>query len=466
MIPKIFMESDLFTIMLKTKIKNYFAYLLLGIILLTHILIFTRLIYFPYPELFIYPYLTNHGLVPYSQILDQHFPGLMFLPINLNNLGMTTPDIARIWSIVIVLTTHVMLFFISNRIFKSKTKALLVNILYLIWQPFFEGWVLWIDSFLPLLLLPAFYTLYKKNFFVTGILLGMGIVFKQTIIPLSIFVLIYLILTKNSIKTIMSYLSGLFIPVGLMIAYFFGIGVLRDFWYWTVTFNLTTYAKFGRGAGPTLAHLTRVLVVFGSSFLIITKIKFREAQILLMFLVGALMGLSTRFDFVHFQPALPFALIAFVYSFLMLKKLFAWGATLIYCLVLIWWQVIFYKGHIGDRIISFDSNTLELAAKIRNYTHQGEKIFVLGAAPQLYQMTNTLPAGDIFVFQFPWFLQVAGVRILDGIKTDKPKIVVSNRKAAVENHRITDFVLDINQYILDNYEKIDNVGDTEILRKK
>src|SRR3989338_3479932 len=76
-------------------------YLFLGLILLTHILILSKLIYFPYPELFIYPYLTNHGLKPYSQIIDQHFPGLMFLPLNLDNLGMTTPEIARIWSFLL-----------------------------------------------------------------------------------------------------------------------------------------------------------------------------------------------------------------------------------------------------------------------------------------------------------------------------------------------------------------------------
>ncbi len=61
--------------------------ILLLFIILIHIFITFKLIFFPYPELFIYPYLTNHGLLPYKQILDQHFPGLMFLPINFNNLG-------------------------------------------------------------------------------------------------------------------------------------------------------------------------------------------------------------------------------------------------------------------------------------------------------------------------------------------------------------------------------------------
>lgn len=99
--------------------------IVLGLILLAHVLILSKLLFFPYPELFIYPYLTNHGLKPYSQILDQHFPGLMFLPINFDNLGMSDAAVARIWSIVIVLLTHIILFYITSSILKSKKRPYL-----------------------------------------------------------------------------------------------------------------------------------------------------------------------------------------------------------------------------------------------------------------------------------------------------------------------------------------------------
>jgi len=446
--------------------KNNLQYFLLGLILLVHAFILTKVIFFPYPELFIYPYLTNHGLKPYTQILDQHFPGLMFLPINFDNLGMNNEAAARVWLIGVVIITHLLLFFIARHLFKSSFKALLVNLLYLVWQPFFEGWVLWIDNFLPLILLPAFYVLYKRKFLITGILLGLGIVLKQTIIPLSIFVLIYMLLTKRDFKTVLFYLLGLFIPVGLTAAYLVGIGVFWDFWYWTVIFNLTIYAKFGRGEGPTLAHFSRVLLVFGSSLLVIRGIKLREVQILLIFLAGTLLGLSTRFDFVHFQPALPFALIAFVYSFKWLNKFLRWSIIVIYGLTIVWWLAIFYRGHIGNRIVSFDSNTMTLAAKVRSYTRPGDRIFVFGGEPQLYQMSKTLPAGNIFVFQFPWFYKVAEGRVLEGIKQDEPGIIVADKTMEIEGVKIIDFARDIDQYIQSNYQRIDNVGTAEILKRK
>ncbi len=456
-----------------TKFNKQLIYLLLGLILLIHAIVLTKLIYFPYPELFIYPYLTNHGLKPYSQILDQHFPGPMFFLLNLNNLGMITPEIARIWSIVNVLIIHIMLFFISSSILKSKVKALGVNLLYLIWQPFFEGWVLWIDSFLPLILLPAFCSLYrgiqrmqsKRWFFVCGLLLGLGIVFKQVIFPLSVFVLIYLVWELRDFRIISWYILGLGIPVVLMIVYLLGIGVFGDFWYWAIIFNLTTYAKFGRGGGPDLAHLSRVLLVFGSAFLVLQWIKFKETKLILIFLIGTLLGLSTRFDFVHFQPALPFAILATVYEFDRLNGIKRWGTLCLYALISVWWIFIFYKGHLGNRIISFEPTTKEIAVKIRGYTKPGEKIFIYGAEPQLYEMSDTLPAGNIFVFQFPWFLKVAEGRVLEGIIEDKPNIIVSDRSVIIEGQKITEFARNIDQYINQNYRKIDNVGKMDILER-
>ncbi len=445
--------------------KQNLPYLILGVILLLHSLILNKLIFFPYPELFIYPYLTNQGLKPYQQILDQHFPGLMFLPINFNNLGMTTPEIARIWLIAVVLLTHLLLFFISKDFFKSDKKALFVNLLYLVWQPFFEGWVLWIDSFLPLLLLPAFYFLYKRRPFATGLFLGGAIVFKQVVIPLSFLIFIYILWERRKIKDVAVYFIGLFIPIIAMLGYLFSIGVLKDFWYWTVTFNLTIFANYGRKFAPTVGHILRVALVFGAGGLVLRFWNERTVQILVIFLLGALATAISRFDFVHFQPALPFALLATVYGLGRLRGLGKLGVTTFYGLILVWWLVIFYKGHLGDKIFFFDKQIYELVSKIKQYTKEGDKIFVYGAVPHLYQMSNTLPAGDIFVFQFSWFLQVSEDRILRGLRKDIPEVIVANRNAEIEGQEIKDYAKKLDQYILQNYQPIDRVGSYVILRR-
>ncbi len=448
-------------------LKNNLQYFFLGLILFIHAFLLTKLIFFPYPELFIYPYLTNHGLKPYSQILDQHFPGLMFLPLNFDNLGMNNEISARAWLISIVLITHILLFLISREFLKSGKKALLVNLLYLVWQPFFEGWVLWIDNFLPILLLPAFYFLYKKKYLFTGLLLGLGIVFKQTLIPLSMLVFIYIFWTEKNLLKIIKYLLGLTPPLLLMLLYFSVKGVLSDFWYWTVIFNLTVYVSMGTQIPKSLGFITRVLLVYivsGSGFFYKEK---RVVIITLLFLIGSLAGAFDRANFVHFQPSLPFAVLGTTLGFFSLnKKKVVWILIGLYLTVTIWWQNIFYKGHISNKVFFFDESTYAMANKIMQYTKPGDKIFVYGGAPHLYQMSHTLPAGDIFVFQFPWFFSVAEKRILDGIKKDQPGIIVSDRNSQIEGQAIKDFAVDIDLYIQQNYEKIDNVGEIEILRKK
>lgn len=448
------------------KILDKKFYIILAVILVLHALILLRLIYFPYPELFIYPYLTNIGLKPYMQILDQHFPGLLFLPINFNNLGMSTPEIARIWSIVLVVINQILLFIVGKKLLGSPARALLVNVLYLIWQPFLEGWVLWIDNFLPLFLLPAFYFFLEKRIFLTGLFLGIAVVSKQTVLPLSGFVFIYLLWRTKSLKVSITYLVGLLIPVILTLIYLISIGVLGDFWYWTIVFNLTIFSKFGTKGPPIIGFVTRALLIFGSAFFVFLLSRKKHVPILLIFLAGSLVGIFDRADFVHFQPALPFAILATTTIFFDFFKDIKFKAfTSAYILIALWWLVIFYKGHLGDYVYFGDSQTKKIAVELRKLTSPNEKIFVFGAVPSLYQMTDTRPAGDIFVFQFPWFLQIAQDRVLEGIKRDRPKIIVSDREGLIEGVKISDFAKDIDQYINQNYQTIDSIGEIKILRR-
>lgn len=445
-------------------LKNNSIKVFLIIIIILHVFILSKLIFFPYPELFIYPYLTNHGLKPYAQILDQHFPGFLFLPINFDNLGMNNEIVARIWLIGIVITVQLLLFLIARSILKSGKKALLVNILYLVWQPFFEGWVLWIDNFLPLFLLPAAYFLKVRRFVLAGLFLGMGVVFKQTVIPLGLLTVIYIFWESRDFKIVREYILGLIFPISLMLLYLIYKGVFSDFWYWTVIFNLTIFAKSGTQIPTNFGFLSRVFVVYLASLSALFY-KDRNLKIILfLFLAGSLAGAFDRANFVHFQPSLPFAVLLTSLGFYQLsKRKLAFVLIGLYFSTAIWWQNIFYKGHISSKVFFFDSETYAISDKIRQYTKEKDKIFVFGTAPHLYQMSRTLPAGDIFVFQFPWFLKVSENRILEGITYDKPEIVISDRSVKIDGQPITKFAEKIDQYIQENYHQIDNTGTTKIL---
>lgn len=462
---------------MKMKLTRNYAIIFFIAVVIFHLLIISNLIFFPYPELFIYPYLTNHGLIPYKDILDQHFPGLMFLPFNLDNLGMNNAFDARLWQLSVIALTQSLLFGIVYKITKKYSAALMASVIYLTWQPFLEGWVFWINSFLPLLYLPAFYLAYRfidrgrKNFrdvFFVGLLLGFATVFKQVAIPLAGLTFILLFFYSKTLKTFVYFSAGYLPVVFSMLLYILGLGALADFWFWTVWFNLTTYEAEG-GKGPTFTQLVRVLGIYSPVLLIPYNFSKQSALFLLIivFLIGSLSGALHRFDFVHFQPSLPFIVITIVLLADKLIKLkFFQIVVIFYCLMTVVWLANFYRGHLGDYVYYFDEDTLKTAELVRTLTSPGTEIFVFGTSPIIYQMSETIPAGRVFVFQFPWFLKESDSRILDGLRSSQPEVIVADFSTQTQDYKITDFAPEIYKYILDNYHEEYQIGSNKILLKK
>src|SRR5205814_9708761 len=119
---------------------------------------------------------------------------------------------------------------------------------------------------------------------------------------------------NKNIKNSRKFISGLLIPLMIIIVYFIRIGVLGDFWYWAVIFNLTTYAKSGVNPSYPLSSLIRILLVYGAALAILFKKDKSLVKVFVLFIVGTLFGAFDRADFVHFQPSLLFVLMATVFG--------------------------------------------------------------------------------------------------------------------------------------------------------
>ncbi len=436
------------------------------ILISLHIFTLSRLIFFPYPELFIYPYLTNHGLIPYANIFDQHFPGLMFFSVNLGNLGMTTPEIARFWQYGIVILVHILLNLVARKFFGPK-KAILANIFFLLWQPFFEGWVLWIDSFLPIFTLAALYFLKSKKLFWSGIFLGTAFLFKQVLIPLIALVAVYIIFKEKKFKPLVVFGLGVLIPISFLALYITNLGIWKDFIFWTLTFNMTTFAQMGRKYA-TVSQITRVLGVYGFSLFAFFDRKLKKEMLLIgLFLVGSLASIYARFDFVHLQPSLPFAALLSVGAVIWLgKKKYLKFLLIVYVLAAIFLLAQFYKGHLGNKVFFFGDSEKRVVAEIQKLSNSNDKIFAFGTLPHIYQMADRLPPGQVFVFQFPWFMIEAENKILTGIINDPPKVVIRDPDATVEGRNLISFMSKINDYINKYYKVVNKIDGIEIMLKK
>lgn len=451
---------------------------ILGLIIALNIFELLIINFFPYPENFVYSYLTAHGFLPYKEILDQHFPGLLLLPINFYSLGMRTPNVARLWLLGVVVINHIIIFLISKKLFKSKSLIFLPNIIYALFQPFYEGYVLWIDSIIPIFLLAGAYFLIKKegrelkikDFVFSGLFFGIGIIFKQMVIPIVGIVFLYLFIKEKDKKRAVAFLIFPFVFITSLFLYFQGRGLLTDFYFWTIKFNATTFSEFGRKY-PGLGDLIKSSLIFGLSgiFWLYLLIRNRSHNIIILGLlfIGGLLFAYARFDFVHLQPALPFSVLIvtlFLKEFPKNKYFYTGVAVWIFIsLVLL---LRFYKMNIGNNIYFFGDTERKLSQDVRKYAKPGDSIFAFATTPDIYYMTDTFPSGHIFVFNFPWFMMEAEGRVLSGIVNDPPKVVIKNDNAVIDGKKFIDYMGNISTYIENNYKTVDIIDGTKVMIPK
>lgn len=427
--------------------------MILVLLLIIHAGLLGLLQYFPSPEFFIYPYLVSHHWTPYTQILDHHFPGFVLGPINLALFKIDSPFKFHLLLIAVVLSQSLMIFRISKKMYGRSTGLWAVGI-FTIWQPFFGGNVLWFDLFLAIFTLPALWFFLQSQYLLMGLALGLGLVVKQSLAPLVFGVFIYLLIKHKKIP--FTFIIGACFPVSILFVYEFTRHALGDFMYWTIYFNLTTYRSLGSLA-PTVHQLIWLVVPLG---ILIWSLTINRSRQLLFFAawmsLSVIAGLS-RFDFQHLQPAVAyFAILAGIglaqnFTRKRLEVIF------ILALSIVWVGVSFARqGHFGQTYY-FDISTLKLVAEIKRLTKPGEEIFLLGAQPHIYMLSDTFPPGHIFSFHLPWLLAADQEQLLVGLKKTRPRIAVYDTQAEFGTSGVN-----LVEYISTNYHPIEKIGSNTI----
>ncbi|KKQ48545.1 MAG: hypothetical protein US67_C0029G0011 [Candidatus Woesebacteria bacterium GW2011_GWD1_38_10] len=112
-----------------------------------------------------------------------------------------------------------------------------------------------------------------------------------------------------------------------------------------------------------------------------------------------------------------------------------------------------------------DAETAVIVEKVKEYSNKGDTIFAFGTHPHIYYLTETMPPGNVFTFQFPWFMKVAEQTILTGIVNSPPKVVIRDLNAEVGGYSLAEYMQDIDQYIVENYVLVDYENNIEVLVK-
>lgn len=287
-------------------------------------------------------------------------------------------------------------------------------------------------------------------------------------LPLAILVAIYLYLEEKSYKNSAYFTLGVLLMSSVLIFYVIKLDILADFYFWTIEFNLTTFSEMGTKS-PTIRELLRSAPLFGAAglaWVLLAKRELsRELGYLGIFFTALLAFAYARFDFVHLQPALPFAVMIIV-IFARRHKVISSLLFPMYLLISLVLISRFYIGNYGTDVRFFGAKEDKIAEQVLLHTTEGQPIFALGTTPHIYQLTGTRPSGDIFVFQFPWFMTEAEDKVLSALVREPPEVVIRDLSATTGGQSLAEHMPNVSNYVEKNYNVVSNVDEVEIMIPK
>jgi len=406
--------------------------------------------FFPYPEILTEIYFLKQGMLPYSQINDQHFPGMMLLPLNLGTLGITTVDGLRVIHLILITINFILL----SKLLKKFNPAikLVCLLLYVLFLYSWEGNTLWVDSFVATISLIGFYVLESgwtfKNiftYFISGLIFGTLLTFKQHGIFLCLAAGIWVISYKPSFRKLIWFVIGGVLPMSVIALHLYQIGVFKDFWFWTVSHNLNGYTNL-EGRLPVLGETARFLSLVLPAAVSIYLIQSRK-YLHLLFLAASLFYVFPRFGLIHAQIALP--ILIYVIS----RKLSLALAIILIFLGVFFTVRVLVKDNPG-KIYFYDQSVQETVNFVKANARLDKSIYVYGVNDNIYHLTQTLPPSKMWIELLKGNI-IPGVEdtIISTLETDPPQFVLVDPQASIDGQKIQEFTPQIYAYMQDNFNK-------------
>lgn len=394
-------------------------------------------------------------MLPYTQINDQHFPGMMLLPINIGTFGISTAQDLRIVHLLLICINYLLLFKLLRG--TSNLVRLSSLVLYALLFYSWEGNILWIDSFVATLSLLGFYLLYTQkaltshiNFFLTGLIFGLILMFKQHGIVLCAVSSLWVLSSKPSLSRFITFILGGAVPMGLAGLYLYRIGVFDQFWFWTIYHNLFGYTRL-EGRPPLWGELARLLAPLS---IVVTSVFFSKnfKPLPLLFLVATLVFCFPRYGLIHAQIALPIVIFVFAMSLQKSKELVFFAFILIsLCLV---FTVRTVTKDIPNKIKFYDSDTIETVMYVKQHADLSKPIYVYGVNDNIYHLTSTLPPQKMWIELLAGNI-IPGVEdtLISTLKSSPPQFILLDSKAYIDGMYISEFTPNIWKHINNSYKK-------------
>ncbi len=424
-----------------------------------------------------WPYLIIKGFMPYRDIAIAHTPLLIAdLSIFYKIFGVGVIQL-KIYTWLLILITDYLVFYVSKKIW-NKNVALSALGFFVFWQILFDGNGLWFETLLVPLSIVAYYYLYKKNYFLTGVFWALMFFTKQTAIWFLLPILFTLKIENNewleSLKKFVFGILSIFLTILLLIAVF---GILPDFLNWAVNFGIFILPKStGQIQLPDLKNLVVALFPFLIIFSLVIfnnknnpyKMKLNQKINLVLWTFAGAIGSYPRFEYFHFQPAIPY--LAFAGGLVLgnLKSINRIVRVFIiaYLVGSIFLFINYFMRNYKEGTRFYERGVQEISTYLRSNTNSGDKVLILNYWDSVYAYSNTIPAATPLVPQLEWYMELPNIqeKMLADLKTSNPKIILVNQYTERGLSSYKPKI--IYQYILENYKLKDKINGVEVLIPK
>lgn len=394
-----------------------------------------------WPEMLAWPYLILQGWLPYKDIAIAHNP-LMLLELSIfyKLFGVGILQL-KIYTWLLILLNAGLLYFVVNHTkddstnktpFGKKT-GVISAILYILLVVVFEGNGLWFDLALTPYAILLYYLLVKKEYLFSGIVFVLGFLTKQTFIYLALPILIILIQNK---KELFNNFKKLFIGSLIILVPFFVIlqlfGILDDYYKWAIEFGIFYLPNVeGQIQLPSLNQFLFATVFF-------LPLLFTKDIILILFALTASLGVCPRWELFHFQPALPFIVIAFL-NLISNKKINQYIKYII-VLIMLTSLVIGIKRQLGVNTRFFESDVKNVVTQVNNLNLEKRSLYVVNYWDNIYALTHTIPSKPLIPY-ISWYLSYNDNldNIVTNLKTEVPEVIVIGKREKTNNN-LYDFI--------------------------
>lgn len=394
------------------------------------------------PEISLYPYFVSHHLLPYSNIIDQHFPLIFFGPLNLSQIGITQPHQSLFLYLAILFFTNLFAYFTLKRRQLSHQK--IIYLCFLCFSLFLGSSNFWIENFLLLFLcLSAFLFTYKHSLaqFLAALSLSLIIGVKPTLTP---FILLFLLYFSS--KKLLSFFTLLIFPL-IELLWLLNYHLLESF-YQLFLFNFHYYSPLASKL-PSLRQIS-FLGFFGLPLIILLFSTISPLNLLLL-LITASAAAFPRFELNHLLPLSIIFLFPFISS---AKKHFP---KLLLLILFLNFLLLVYKAYPFQPQNYHQSPQLtQLKSNLPQFITKSSTLFVLGGPDSLYQLTNTLPPDNFYLPSLPWYYANPDWqdRQIRALKNNPTTPVILNPQASVDGVSLLDYASPVVTYIYQNYTQV------------